>query len=309
MSDNEHDDMLSHHGDDDAVNGDYPNETMQLLIERSSCRSYTDQKIPPETMKLLLEAGTHSPTGGNLQPFSIIKIENPETNQKMEKLCGDQPWIGNAAANLLFCIDWRRLQRWAELETAPFTAMHSFRHFWISFQDTIIAAQNICTAADALGLGSVYIGTVIDRVREVGELCQLPKGVFPVVLLCLGYPTRRPAPKKKLEVSAVVHDEVYRELSDEELLEAFHNKYPTASVDMTEERIATFEKVAREAHGAEFAEKGLKAARDRGKFSMSQKYFGLHYIANEMPRGNEDFLEQVREMGFGWFWKYEPPKP
>lgn len=275
-------------------------------MERSSCRSYTDQKIPPEVMRLVLEAGVHSPTGGNLQPYSIIKVEDKETNKKLEALCGEQPWIGAAAANLLFCIDWRRLQRWAELECAPYTAFHSFRHFWISFQDTIIAAQNICTAADALGLGSVYIGTVVDRLREICALFELPKGVFPVVLLCLGHPTRRPAPKRKLGVETVVHDEVYRELSDEEILEAFRKKYPHAGGEITDERLATIEKVCRQTHGPEFAEKCLKLIKERGNISMSQKYFGLHYIANEMPEGNEDFLKMVREMGFGWFWKYEP---
>ncbi len=302
----EHDEMLSHHGEDDDASGTYPNDTIRLLMERSSCRSYTDQNIPPDTMKLILEAGVHAATGGNLQPYSIIKIENKETNRKLEKLCGEQPWVGNAAANLLFCIDWRRSKRWAELEDAPYTATQSFRHFWISFQDTIIAAQNICTAADALGLGSVYIGTVIDRLGEVRDLCELPEGVFPAVLLCLGYPTRRPAPKKKLGVAAVVHDEVYRDLGDEELLQAFENKYPNAGGEVTEERLATFEKVCREAHGEKFAEKCLKTVHENGKFSMSQKYFGLHYVANDMPRGNEEFLKMVKEMGFGWFWKYEP---
>ncbi len=303
----ENDERLSHHGEDDSSTGNYPNETVRLLMERSSCRSYTDQKISPEVMRLVLEAGIHSPTGGNLQPYSIIKIENKEANKKLESLCGEQPWVGNAAANLLFCIDWRRSQRWAELECAPYTATDSFRHFWISFQDTIIAAQNICTAADALGLGSVYIGTVVDRLKEVRDLCELPKGVFPVVLLCLGYPTRRPAPKKKLGVSAVVHDEVYRDMEDRELLDAFEKKYPNATGDITDERMETIEKVCREVHGAEFAEKCLKTIRDKGKISMSQKYFGLHYVANEMPKGNESFLRTVKEMGFGWFWKYQPP--
>jgi len=303
----EHDDMLSHHGEDDNAGGDYPNETIRLLMERSSCRSYTDQSISPKVMQLLLEAGVHAATGGNLQPYSVIKIENKDTNKKLEKLCGDQPWVGNAAANLLFCIDWRRSQRWAELECAPYTATHSFRHFWISFQDTIIAAQNICTAADALGLGSVYIGTVVDCLKDIRDLCRLPKGVFPVVLLCLGYPTRRPAPKKKLGVAAVVHDEVYRDLSDADLLDAFEKKYPNAGGDITDERLTTIERVCREAHGAEFAEKCLQTIRRKGKFSMSQKYFGLHYVADEMPKGNEDFLKMVKEMGFGWFWNYEPP--
>ncbi|UCD95596.1 MAG: nitroreductase family protein, partial [Candidatus Zixiibacteriota bacterium] len=87
----------------------YPNETLKLLHARSSCRSFHDKKIPPEVLKPVLEAGIHAATGGNLQPYSIIKIENNKTNRILARLCGDQEWIGAAAVNLLFCIDWHRL--------------------------------------------------------------------------------------------------------------------------------------------------------------------------------------------------------
>ena len=151
----------SHHGVDDSAGRRYPNETMRLLLERGSCRYFENRKIPPDVLDLILKAGVHAPTGGNLQPYSIIKIEDEQTKRKLTELCGNQQFIAHAPVNLMFCIDWYRLRRWAELEIAPFTATSSFRHFWISFQDTMIAAQNICTAADAMGLGSVYVGTVL----------------------------------------------------------------------------------------------------------------------------------------------------
>ncbi len=203
-------DPASHHGVDDAHPREFLNDTLRLLIDRSSCRSFSDRKIPDHVLNLILEAGTHAPTGGNLQPYSIIKVENPDTKALLAALNEDQSFIETAPVDLIFCIDWHRIARWAEIECAPFTAHQSFRHFWISFQDTIIAAQNICTAADAVGLGSVYVGTIIDRLREHRDLLQLPDKVFPVVLLSLGYPKVRPSAKKKLGVSAIVHDETYQ---------------------------------------------------------------------------------------------------
>jgi FMN reductase [NAD(P)H] len=125
----------------------------------------------------------------------------------------------------MFCLDLHRNERWASLEVAPYTATSSFRHFWVSFQDTIICAQNICTAADSVGLGSVYIGTVIDMPAKIQTMLKLPKGVFPVVLVCLGYPKKKPPPRSKLGVDAVVHQEHYHEMKDKELLEAFNKKY------------------------------------------------------------------------------------
>ncbi len=283
----------------------YPNETMKLLIERASCRNFSDEKIPPDVLQLVLEAGVHAATGGNLQPYSIIKIEDEETRQKLAEWC-DQAFIRKAPTLLLFCIDWHRIERWAHLEVAPFTATSSFRHFWISFQDTMICAQNICTAADALGLGSVYIGTVLEFFPELQKVFQLPKGVFPVVLLCLGYPKTRPRPRRKLGVEVIVHAERYHEMADQELLDAFNEKYPGHRVQITEERLETIAEVCREVHGEEFARRCVERIREMGYINPVQRYFGLHYRANALPKSNNDYLKLMEEFGFNWFKTYQP---
>lgn len=294
-------DNLTHHGIDDASGGRYPNETMRLLIERSSCRSFEDRPIPDDVMELILTAGVRAATGGNLQPYSIIKVENPATRKKLDELCGDQNFVATAPVDLIFCIDLHRIARWADIEIAPFSATKAFRHFWISFQDTIIAAQNICTAADAMGLGSVYVGTTLECFRELKELLKLPNGVLPVVLLSLGYPKVRPGSKKKLGIETIVHSETYRELSDEGLIAAFEAKYPGWRMPITEERLSAIAKVCHDVHGEAFAQKCVAAIRKQGYINAVQNYFGLHYEANGMPARNNEFLDIMVEFGFEWF--------
>ncbi|UCD62835.1 MAG: nitroreductase family protein [Candidatus Zixiibacteriota bacterium] len=298
--------QLDHHGDPDGSRGSYPNETMRLVIERASCRSFAPKQIEPEVMDLVLRAGAAAASGGNLQPFSIIRTEKRQTAERLAELCGGQPWIAEAAANLLFCIDYHRLERWAKLETAPFTATCSFRHFWISFQDTVIAAQNICTAADAMGLGSVYIGTVLECLREVRTIFELPAGVFPVVLLSMGYPKVRPEPRKKLGLGVIVHSEKYNEIEDHALVAAYDKKYPQSKFEITEDRLATIEVVCRRTYGEAFARECIARIKSQGYISAAQNYFGLHYRADDLPQGNEEFLEIMEEFGFGWLRKYQP---
>lgn len=298
------DDMPSHHGMADDSQREYPNETLRLLIQRASCRSFLDKKIPPDVLQLILEAGIHAATGGNLQPYSIIKVEEKRMNQRLMELCGEQRFIAEVPVNLIFCIDYHRLERWARLAVAPYNATFSFRHFWIAFQDTIIAAQNICTAADALGLGSVYIGTTLECMRELRQMFELPPGVIPVVLLCLGYPIKRPEPRRKLGVEVIVHNEKYRELSDEELLRVFGEKYPGLKIAITDDRLADVEEVCRKVHGKAFAEECLARIREQGYINAVQRYFGLHYRADLMPEGNEDFVQILRECGFHPFEEY-----
>lgn len=298
--------MPSHHGKEDRLEGKYPNQILKLLIQRASCRSFSDRKISPDVLQLILEAAIRAPSGGNLQAFSIIKIEEDETKQKLAQLCERQYFIAQAPVNLLFCIDWHRIERWAELETAPFTATSSFRHFWISFQDTIIAAQNICTAADSLGLGSVYIGSVLECFQELRDMFHLPKGVFPVVLLSLGYPKTRLTPRKKLAVDAIVHEGEYHEMEDQELLDVFNKKYPDLRVEITKERLETISRVCRKVHGEGFARKCIEKMEENGYINPVQRYFGLHYCADSMPEGNDTYLQLMEEFGFNWFKKYEP---
>jgi len=283
----------------------YPNETIRLLFERSSCRDFLDKKIPADVLRFILEAGVHAPTAGNLQPYSIIKIEDSEMKQKLAEMCG-QNFIGKAPVLLLFCIDWHRNERWASLEVAPFTATSSFRHFWVSFLDVAICAQNICTAADSMGLGSVYIGTVIDMPADLQAMFKLPKGVFPVVLLCIGYPTARPMPRKKLGVDVVVHSERYQEIEDQKLIDAYKEKYHDYKLEITEERLEMILKVCQQVHGEELAKKCAERIKANGYINRAQHYFGLHYPADLMPDGNDDYLRLMEEFGFNWFKKYCP---
>jgi FMN reductase [NAD(P)H] len=284
----------------------YPNETIRLLCERASCRNFAERDIPADVLDQVLEAGIHAPTAGNLQPYSIIKIANKDSARKLAELAGGQSFVADAPINLLFCLDWNRLRRWAELEVAPFTATSSFRHFWLSFQDVIIAAQNICTAADALGLGSVYVGTIIDTFAEIRVLCELPEEVMPVVLLCLGYPASKPPVARKLGIDVCVHDEKYREPDDRELLDAFDAKYPGRHRQATDDRVQEIADVCREVHGREFAERCVAKIRENGYISPVQTYFGLHYCASTMPLGNQRYLDAIEEFGFAWFKKFMP---
>ena len=102
-----------------AKSSRHASPTMDLLLGRASCRNYSDREIPPDVLSRVLEAGIHAPTAGNLQPYSIIKVKKKRTKEILAELCGGQNFVMRAPLNLVFCIDWHRLQRWAEFEIAP----------------------------------------------------------------------------------------------------------------------------------------------------------------------------------------------
>ncbi|QUH30633.1 nitroreductase family protein [Vallitalea guaymasensis] len=279
---------------------EYQNETMKLLYERASCRSFQDKDIEEDLLNQVIDAGLHGATGGNFQPYSIIKITSEETKKRLVDECEMQKIVANAPVNLLFCIDWRRLGRWAEACNAPFTATKSYRHFWIALQDTVICAQNICTAADSVGLGSVYIGTVESCFMELKSICNIPEGVFPVVLLSLGYPTKYPAPRNKLGVEALVHNEQYQDLDIEELIKLHDEKYEHKTLPITEEKLQTIYEVTADVSDKSNAENIINTIKEQGHINMAQRYFGLHYMANWTCTGNQEFIDTLINYGFDW---------
>ena len=131
-------------------------------------------------------------------------------------------------------------------------------------------------------------------------MLKLPHGVFPVVLLSIGYPKVRPAPKKKLGINTIVHSESYHDLSDDDLRAVYNAKYPDSKREITDERLATIANVCREVHGEEFAQKWIERINQQGYINVVQNYFGLHYRADLMPHRNADFLDIMREYGFEW---------
>lgn len=284
----------------EGTNMNYSNETMKLLYQRASCRSFKDIMIPDNVLNEVIEAGVHAATGGNLQPYSIIKITNKETKKRLVDECDMQNIVEKAPVNLLFCIDWRRIGQWAEACNAPFVATKSYRHFWIALQDTVICAQNICTAADSVGLGSVYIGTVESCFMELKSICDLPEGVFPVVLLSLGYPTEYPAPAKKLGIEALVHEETYQDLPIEKLIELQDEKYKHKTFPNSESNLRQIKEVAHDIGGKEYSDKMIKQIEETGYINMAQRYFGLHYQANQTCIGNKAFIEALLAYGFTW---------
>lgn len=286
----------------------YSNETMKLLYERSSIRIFEDRPIPPDVMEEILGAGLHGATGGNLQPYAIIQIESEEKKKQLMDTGEMQPLVGKAPTNLLFCVDWRRIGRWAEASNAPFIATKSFRHFWIAFQDTIIAAQNICTAADSVGLGSVYIGTVESCFMELKRIFKLPEGVFPVVLLSMGYPAQPVKFAPKLGSEIMVHKEVYEDHPIEKLVQAQEEKYSHKTFPVSIQNLTSIKEVAFDLGGKTYEKKLEDSIMAAGSINMAQRYFGLHYKANWSAASNMDLIHALKAYGFPWITGESFPK-
>lgn len=193
---------------------------IELLKSHRSIRKYTAQPIDEDLFRQLIEAGQAAASSSFLQGSTIIRVRKPESRAQLARLAGNQPYVESAAEFLVFCADLKRAGNYCREYGKPFEGDYT-EHFIIATVDAALMAQSLVTAAESVGLGICYIGGIRNNPREVSDLLQLPKGVYPVFGLCLGYPDQNPELKPRLPQSVVVKDETYHETGDAEAIKAY----------------------------------------------------------------------------------------
>ena len=153
--------------------------TIQELFDRKSVRAFTDQPISAEDKQLILQAAAQAPTAGNQQMYTILDITDQKLKDLLAESCDHQPFIADAPLVLVFCADCRRwLKAYEEAGITP--RKPSVGDLMLAVTDTAIAAQNAVTAAWSLGIGSCYIGDILEQYETHRRMLNLPEYVLPV---------------------------------------------------------------------------------------------------------------------------------
>lgn len=210
------------------------NETLQIIQKRRSIRAFQDKPVDRETMDAVIQAAMRSPTAGNMMLYSIIEVVDREIKEKLAVSCDNQPFIARSPLVLVFLADY---QRWFDFFLASGTAeMCALRgeevrlpgegDLLLAATDAIIAAQTAVLAAESLGLGSCYIGDILENFEEVRDLLELPQYSLPVTMLCLGYPhpasSTRPR-TTRFEQKFIHFKNTYKRLNTDELEAMFRD--------------------------------------------------------------------------------------
>lgn len=197
------------------------NQVIEQLKKRKSVRVFTDREITKEEVSAILEASVNAPTAGNQQLYTIINVTDPSLKEELSKSCDNQPFIATAPLVLVFCADCRKwYNAFAEYDCNPRNP--GVGDLMLAVSDANIAAQNAVVAAHSLGIGSCYIGDIMENAEKQRSLLSLPPYVFPAAMLVFGYPTQSQLQRKKpirAEIHHIVHENCYRDMDIEELRE------------------------------------------------------------------------------------------
>ncbi|NBI06373.1 nitroreductase family protein [Senegalia massiliensis] len=207
------------------------NETLSVLNNRMSLRRYKDKPISEEHLEQILYSTMRAPTAGNMMLYSVLVIKDKEKIKRLSSTCDNQAFIAKAPLVLIFLAD---MQRWTDYlhhcDIEDFCKEKEMEYngpnnadLFLSISDTMIAAQNAVIAGESLGVGSCYIGDIMENYETHKVMFNLPDKVFPIGMLCLGY---YPEKLKKTLIPRfnkeyIVFDEKYKRLSSEEFDDMF----------------------------------------------------------------------------------------
>ncbi|CAM3992619.1 oxygen-insensitive NADPH nitroreductase [Saccharibacillus endophyticus] len=192
------------------------NDTLKLLQNHASVRSYTSQPLTEEQRSAIFQAANQTSSFSLLQAVTIMRITEQDLRKKVMHLCVDQPYIEEAAEFWIFCADFNRNH-----QIAPDVDLSYVEFLLIGSFDAGLMAQNALTAAESMGLGGVYIGAVRANIEKLTDLLNLPTHVVPLVGLCMGYPAEeKPGLKPRLPQSMMMFENQYQPV-DKDQLEAY----------------------------------------------------------------------------------------
>jgi FMN reductase (NADPH) len=204
------------------------NETLKIINNRVSLRWYDKKKISSEHMGKIIESAINAPTAGNMVMYSIIHIQNKETMEKLAISCDSQPFIGTASDILIFVADFNKWNSYYENEgmycgkgRKPGKA-----EMLLAFEDTMIASENAVIAGESLGIGSCYVGDILENYECHKELLDLPDYTIPLGMLTFGYypENYKRVKRERFDKKFIVFDEKYKNLDRKEIKIMFESK-------------------------------------------------------------------------------------
>lgn len=264
------------------------------ILQRTSCRNYENRHIPEDLQLKLRQVIASSPSSGGFQNYSVIHITSEETKKKISKLCRRQGFIASAPSLYVFCLDLHRERRIAESYSIPPCMNFDHINLMMLTIDAAIAAQNLCTAAELEGLGSCYIGNILNNIKEISDILCLPEQTMPVIMVTLGYPASHKAPTDKYGAEILVHEESYQELPLEILQAAWKEKYSAWTMKPNNRLLSRIRQVSAAAFGEEYADKGIAYIIENNLVDPYSFWNAFYYSNTEDIDSIDVFIEYLK---------------
>jgi nitroreductase len=162
-------------------------DAMEAILTRRSIRKYTGEPVSREILDQLMNAAMSAPTAAN-EPWHFVVILDRNVLESFTKFHMHAHMLKTAAAGILVCGD-------PTIETLKGRCI----------MDCSAATENMLIAANALGLGAVWVGIypVEERIQGVRNLLGIPDHVIPLSCVSIGWPGEKKSPPNRFRPDRV----------------------------------------------------------------------------------------------------------
>ncbi len=241
------------------------------MKQRRTIRRYQEKDVTPALLNELMEIACRASTVGNMQTYSVVVTRDAAMKEKLSPAHFNQPMVKKAPVVLTFCVDLNRFSKWCEQRQA-IPGYDNLQWFVTGAVDALLAAQTFCVAAEEKGLGICYLGTTTYNPNQIIDALQLPKLVFPITTITLGWPDELPEQVDRLPLEAILHQETYHDYSEEDIdrLYAYKESLP----------------------------ENLKFIAENNKETLAQVFTDVRYKKADSEFFSEVLLETLKKQGF-----------
>lgn len=204
------------------------NDTIQTILNHTSIRKFNDQVIEAAEADAIIEAAMRGASAGNMMLYSLIDIRSKETLEKLSHWCDDQPFIADAKLALLVVVDaykWDLLYKANQLDALEGYDCPTAADLALGMQDAMIAAQNAVVAAESMGIGTCYIGDIMENKEIISDYFGLPKYTMPATLIVFGRYDHKPQLRPRFSKEFIVFKERYYALKEPEIQAMFKGQF------------------------------------------------------------------------------------
>lgn len=185
------------------------NDIIQLLQNHRSIRKFKEEALSQETIETLVLAAQSASTSSYVQAYSIIGVTDPTIKQQLREISG-QPYVEQNGHLFVFVVDYNRHDALGKhLEQPVEDYFGTTESLLVGTVDAALASQNMAVAAESMGLGICFIGSLRNNMQRVIELLNLPEYTYPLFGMVVGVPASEGSQKERLPVDVVYHENGY----------------------------------------------------------------------------------------------------
>lgn len=169
---------------------------LAAIYRRRSIRDYTDRPVDPEILREIITAGSWAPSGLNNQPWRFVIITARATIARLAALTRYGHIVKGAPALIGVFLDRRE-------------SYHALK----DHQAIGACLQNMLLAAEALDLGAVWLGEILNRADEVNQVLELADDYQLMAVVALGYPAHGGQKSRRKPLAALIIKDLQEDIT------------------------------------------------------------------------------------------------